>query len=67
MVIIGHDPGVQGLADVLAGEAEDDAQVPINRSGFLTSALAVLTFTGSWQDLEPSSGCLADFGAPKAV
>lgn len=64
VVLIGHNPGVQGLADILAGDAEGDAQVRMNRRGFPTSAFAVLTYTGSWKALEPGVGTLVDYWAP---
>ncbi|MGH4027310.1 SixA phosphatase family protein [Actinomycetota bacterium Odt1-20B] len=64
LILIGHNPGVQGLADVLAGDSEGDAQVRMNRRGFPTSAFAVLTYTGSWKGLEPGTATLADYWAP---
>ncbi|MFH8796184.1 SixA phosphatase family protein [Streptomyces sp. NPDC017941] len=64
VILIGHNPGVHGLADVLAGEAEGDARVRMNRRGFPTSAFAVLTHTGSWKTLEPGTATLVDYWAP---
>ncbi|EPH46574.1 histidine phosphatase family protein [Streptomyces aurantiacus] len=64
VVLIGHNPGVHGLADVLAGEAEGDAQTRMNRRGFPTSAFAVLTYSGSWKALEPGTATLVDYWAP---
>lgn len=64
LILIGHNPGVHGLADVLSGEAEGDAQVRMNRRGFPTSAFAVLTYTGSWKGLEPGTATLVDYWAP---
>ncbi len=32
--------------------------------GFPTAAFAVLTFTGSWKDVEPGAASLADYWAP---
>ncbi|MEV5982338.1 histidine phosphatase family protein [Streptomyces sp. NPDC052114] len=64
LVLIGHNPGVQGLTDVLAGEAEGDAQVRLNRRGFPTAAFAVLTYSGSWKALEPGVATLVDYWAP---
>ncbi|MEW2530603.1 histidine phosphatase family protein [Streptomyces sp. NPDC047071] len=66
LILIGHNPGVHGLADVLAAEAEGDAQVRMNRRGFPTSAFAVLTYTGSWKGLEPGTATLVDYWAPSA-
>ncbi|MFJ6567369.1 SixA phosphatase family protein [Streptomyces sp. NPDC091292] len=64
VVLIGHNPGVQGLAEVLAGSADGDAQRAMSRRGFPTSAFAVLTFEGSWKGLEPGAGTLTDYWAP---
>ncbi|MFC8129138.1 SixA phosphatase family protein [Streptomyces sp. NPDC057302] len=64
VVLIGHNPGVQGLADILAGDAEGDVRTRMDRRGFPTSAFAVLTYSGSWKALEPGVGTLADYWAP---
>lgn len=64
VVLIGHNPGVQGLADILAGAAEGDARERMSRRGFPAAAFAVLTFTGSWKTLEPGVGTLVDYWAP---
>ncbi|MEV0322127.1 SixA phosphatase family protein [Streptomyces sp. NPDC050658] len=64
VILIGHNPGVQGLADILAGEDEGDAQARMRRRGFPTSAFAVLTYTGSWKALEPGVGTLVDYWTP---
>jgi phosphohistidine phosphatase len=64
VVLIGHNPGVQGLADVLAGAAEGDARERMTRRGFPAAAFAILTFTGSWKTLEPGVGTLVDYWAP---
>ncbi|MEE2046226.1 histidine phosphatase family protein, partial [Nocardiopsis tropica] len=52
LLVVGHNPGVHALADALAGEAEGDLLPRMNRSGFPTSAIAVLSFTGSWTGVE---------------
>ncbi|MEU5686809.1 SixA phosphatase family protein [Streptomyces venezuelae] len=64
LVLIGHNPGVQGLTDVLAGDTEGDARERLNRRGFPTAAFAVLTYTGSWKALEPGVATLVDYWAP---
>lgn len=64
LILIGHNPGVHGLTDVLAGDAEGDARVRMNRRGFPTSAFAVLTYSGSWKALEPGTATLVDYWAP---
>ncbi|MER8038391.1 SixA phosphatase family protein [Streptomyces hydrogenans] len=64
VLVIGHNPGVHGLAEVLAGDAEGDALARMNRSGYPTSAYAVLAFTGTWKSVEPGSARLVDFWTP---
>ncbi|GHH88560.1 phosphohistidine phosphatase [Streptomyces sulfonofaciens] len=66
IILIGHNPGVQGLAEILAGQYEDDARARMNDRGFPTSAFAVLSHTGSWKSLEPGVGTLTEFWAPGA-
>ncbi|MFJ8693417.1 SixA phosphatase family protein [Streptomyces roseolilacinus] len=66
LLLVGHNPGVHALADALAGEADGDILTRMNRSGFPTSALAVLTFDGAWKSVEHGVGRLVDFWAPHA-
>ncbi|MFD3841778.1 SixA phosphatase family protein [Streptomyces sp. NPDC058642] len=64
IVLIGHNPGVQGLAEILAGSAEEDAGERMSRRGFPAAAFAVLSFTGPWKTLEPGATTLLDYWAP---
>ncbi|MDI3423437.1 SixA phosphatase family protein [Streptomyces luteolus] len=64
ILLIGHNPGVHGLADVLAGSSEGDALARMNRRGFPTAAMATLSYTGSWKGLEPGTATLLDYWAP---
>ncbi|WP_030204902.1 SixA phosphatase family protein [Streptomyces bikiniensis] len=64
LLVIGHNPGMHALADALAGRAEGDTATRMNRSGFPTSAFAVLTFDGSWKSVEHGVGTLVDFWTP---
>ncbi|MXM63197.1 histidine phosphatase family protein [Streptomyces sp. HUCO-GS316] len=64
VVLIGHNPGVQGLAEILAGSAEDGARERMSRRGFPAAAFAVLSFDGSWKGLEPGVAALTDYWAP---
>ncbi|GAA1220243.1 MULTISPECIES: histidine phosphatase family protein [Streptomyces] len=63
-VLVGHNPGIQGLADVLSGQVDGDAGERMARRGFPTSAFAVLSFTGPWKSLEPGTATLLDYWAP---
>ncbi|MGW4346220.1 SixA phosphatase family protein [Streptomyces sp. NPDC004690] len=64
VILIGHNPGMQGLTEVLAGSAEGDARERMSARGFPTAAFAVLTFDGSWKTLEPGTATLSDYWAP---
>ncbi|AVH98132.1 phosphohistidine phosphatase [Streptomyces cinereoruber] len=64
LLVIGHNPGMHALADALAGRAEGDTATRMNRSGFPTSAFAVLAFDGSWKSVEHGVGTLVDFWTP---
>ncbi|MFD0314109.1 SixA phosphatase family protein [Streptomyces flavalbus] len=63
-ILVGHNPGVHGLADILAGSAEADARDRMKRRGFPAAAFAVLSFSGSWKTLEPGVATLLDYWAP---
>ncbi|MEW1898101.1 SixA phosphatase family protein [Streptomyces albidoflavus] len=64
LVLIGHNPGVQGITEILAGSAEPQAAALVGRRGFPTAAVALLTFTGPWKSLEPGSATLTEFWTP---
>ena len=64
VLMIGHNPGMEALTEILAGSAEDEVRRRIDRRGFPTAAFAVLTFTGSWKDVEPGRAALVDYWAP---
>ncbi|MFE5191783.1 SixA phosphatase family protein [Streptomyces sp. NPDC056628] len=64
LLLIGHNPGVQGLTEVLAGSAEGDARDRMTRRGFPAAAFAILTFTGTWKAVEPGVATLVDYWAP---
>ncbi|MEE1754776.1 SixA phosphatase family protein [Streptomyces sp. SP18CS02] len=64
LLLIGHNPGMHALADALAGSAEGDALVRMNRGGFPTAAFAVVGFSGSWKSVEHGVGTLVGYWAP---
>ncbi|EME98184.1 histidine phosphatase family protein [Streptomyces mobaraensis NBRC 13819 = DSM 40847] len=66
LVVVGHNPGMHALADALSGEADGDLLARMNRSGYPTSAIAVISFTGSWKSVEHGVGRLVAFWAPHA-
>ncbi|WP_112470736.1 SixA phosphatase family protein [Streptomyces triticisoli] len=64
LILVGHNPGIQGLAEVLSGSAEDDARERMSRRGFPAAAFALVSFDGSWKTLEPGVATLLDYWAP---
>jgi phosphohistidine phosphatase len=64
VVLIGHNPGVHGLAGILSGSDEDDSRERMDHRGFPAAAYAVLTFTGSWKAVEPGVATLVDYWEP---
>ncbi|AZM88533.1 MULTISPECIES: SixA phosphatase family protein [Streptomyces] len=65
LLVIGHNPGMHALADVLSGRSEGDALARMTRTGFPTAALAIVSFTGTWKSLEPGACTLLDYWTPK--
>jgi len=67
LMLIGHNPGLQDLADGLIGEGDADARARI-REKFPTAALAVIEFDADrWKDVRPRSGLLERFITPRSL
>ncbi|MFD8573585.1 SixA phosphatase family protein [Streptomyces sp. NPDC059639] len=64
IVLIGHNPGMQALTEILTADAEGDTRERLDRRGFPTAAFCVLTYSGPWKSLEPGTAMLADYWAP---
>ena len=64
LLVVGHNPGMQALAEALSADAEGDSLVRLRRAGFPTAAIAVVGFAGSWKDLEHGCGGLRAYWAP---
>ncbi|MBY6367846.1 SixA phosphatase family protein [Rhodococcoides corynebacterioides] len=60
LLVVGHAPGVPFTALELADDASDPAAVAWLRSGFPTSALAVLEVPGDWSDVSVTRATLRD-------
>ena len=64
VMVVGHNPGLEELAELLVGGGDEDAQELLAEK-FPTCALAVLTFEGtSWSDVAPGTGKLRQFLTP---
>ena len=69
VMVIGHNPGIEELATLLAREPvrrKERARRDVLEEKFPTAALAVLDFDiARWRDLAPGEGKLVDFVRPK--
>jgi phosphohistidine phosphatase len=68
LLLLGHNPGVQGLALKLAGRGSKNAVVRL-RHEFPPASLAVITFPDArrWADVDARSGVLEHFITPAPV
>ena len=62
VVLIGHNPGVADLVDLLAA-ASATGRVAIGK--FPTATVAVLSVAGPWSALRPACAILESFWAPR--
>lgn len=67
VMIVGHDPGMQGLALELAGDGEPKLLQALSTK-FPTAGLAVIGFKSRmWSKVAPGTGRLALFATPKSL
>lgn len=65
-LLVGHNPGLEYLAGVLAGPGSDPEAQRCLAAKFPSAALAVLTFeTQSWSEVTVNLGCLGLFLCPR--
>ena len=64
VMLIGHNPGMQNLALVLAAGGEGLEELEVK---FPTGALATLTFGAAWSELAPGGATLAAYVVPKQL
>ncbi len=67
VLVVGHNPGLQDLAGILAGSGDEDAMQDM-ASKFPTAALAVIEFeTADWRSLSGGCGHLERFVKPRSL
>ena len=67
ILIVGHDPGLQGLALELAGTGDAETLRSLGRK-FPTGALAVIRFNArEWSKVGPAKGRLELFATPRTL
>ncbi|QPC45086.1 histidine phosphatase family protein [Kaustia mangrovi] len=65
ILVVGHNPSLETLADALAGDGARAALKAMRRK-FPTGALAVIDFDADdWADIAPGAGTLVSFTRPK--
>jgi phosphohistidine phosphatase len=65
VLVVGHAPGIPGLASLLAdGEGSTEAH-ELMAEGFPTGSAAVLTYSGHWNDLAFADARLERFVVPQ--
>lgn len=65
LLVVGHNPGLEEFATMLAGTTSDAAALRQMREKFPTAALARLDWQGEWGDLEPGKARLTHFLRPR--
>ena len=61
LLVVGHAPGLPGLASELADASSDRKALREMHSKFPTSAMAVFTTGGAWKDLAEEGAALVAF------
>lgn len=79
LLVVGHDPAIQGVALTLAGSADAAGRPPGGPASapadplermqdkFPTAAIAVLELAGTWRQLRPGQARLAGFVVPRDI
>lgn len=67
LLLLGHNPGLERLAALLAGPGSDPDALGALRAKFPTAGLAVLETEGGWASLEEGGARLAAFLTPRGL
>ncbi|SFT73823.1 histidine phosphatase family protein [Mesorhizobium sp. YR577] len=65
LILLGHNPGMQDFATLIAGEGSDETAMQQLRKKFPTAGLARLEFDGRWDELRAGAARLSHFLRPK--
>lgn len=67
LLVVGHNPGLEGLAALIASpESNDEAMAKLSAK-FPTAAIARFGFGGPWRALGPGAAMLEGFVTPKEL
>jgi phosphohistidine phosphatase len=64
LVLVGHNPGTEHLAETLAGSGDAAAMASMSIK-FPTSGIAVIDVVGLWSTVRPGVGVLRAFAVPR--
>lgn len=67
LAIVGHDPAIRGMTLELVGEhtgAAEAEAIGRVRAKYPTAAVAVLSFSGDWAEMNPGQAQLTEFVVP---
>jgi phosphohistidine phosphatase len=64
LMVVGHNPGMQGLTLALAGDGDPEALARAQEK-YPTCAIAVLEIPGTWSSVGPGSAVLDRFVVPR--
>lgn len=67
VLVIGHNPGLEELADQLMGPGDHDPSADALREKYPTGALATLEGPRTWSELTPGSCVLRSFVRPREL
>jgi phosphohistidine phosphatase len=64
VMVVGHNPGLEELAELMVGKGDEELRETLEEK-FPTCALAVITFDAkAWADIAPGTGTLTRFLTP---
>jgi len=64
LAVVGHNPSVRELVDLLDDGAGDPEAQQVFEAGFRTGSVAVLTLAGPFADVADGAATLSDFLVP---
>ncbi|HLY33015.1 MAG TPA: histidine phosphatase family protein [Jatrophihabitantaceae bacterium] len=65
LAVVGHNPAIGTLANVLAGEHSDASARAVLAQGYPTAGTAVLRYEAGWHELDAGAAELELFAAPR--
>ena len=65
-MLIGHNPGVGDLTELLIGHGDPIARQQATGK-FPTAAVAVLSVTGEWRELQPANATIDSYWQPRPL